>query len=113
MPISAGFLRAEVVEVPAEITAWRLLALPPGAAVVDVRKATDLAAFNAGSYTSICGGSGNRPTISGSGVAAAQGDALGVWGDVKVEKGNVLVYVVMSCDSSVEWLAPRLLVRRT
>jgi hypothetical protein len=110
MPISAGFLRAEVIDAPCEIVTWALFALPPGAAVVDVRKAADLAAFNAGAYTSICGA--HKPTIGG-GASLAQGDALTLWTDAKLDAGNVVVYVVESCDSGVAALSPRLLTRKT
>ncbi len=111
MPLTPGILRVDVVEAPAEINGWLLLADPAGAAVVDVRKAADLEAFNAGSYASICGGSGNKPTLDGSGPGA-QGEALGVWADTTLLVGNVVVYVLESADSGIEWLGVRLITRR-
>jgi hypothetical protein len=108
MPLTPGMLRAEVVEAPAEINRWLLLADTPGAAVVDVRKAADLAGFIAGTYASICGGS--KPTLTGD--PAAEGEAQGVWADVTLEVGNVVVYVVESADSAIAWLGAKLITSR-
>jgi hypothetical protein len=98
---------------PMEIATWSMMASPAAAsAVVDVLVATDLAAFAAGSYASICGGSGNRPTLSSQ--RGASGAVLGVWPTAKLEAGNVVVFQLVSVSGSgLHVLTCQLKPRRT
>ena len=104
-----GLWGHRVIDFPLQLVNWKLTASPAaGSAVVDVLKATNLAAFAAGTYASICGSS--KPTLSG--ARQASGDALGVWPTVDWAVGEVLVWEVESVSGSVEVLTAQLSARR-
>jgi hypothetical protein len=95
---------------PMEASTWALMASPAaGSAVVDVLKAATLAAFNAGTYASVCGGS--LPTLSSQ--RANAGDALGVWPIVDWLPGEVLVWQLVSVSGGIEVLSVQANMRRT
>jgi hypothetical protein len=106
-----GLWGHRVIRFPLELVNWHAAASPAaGNAVVDVLLAANLEAFAAGTYASICGGSGNRPTLSSQRVNA--GAVLGVWPTVKLAPDNVLIWQLVSASGALEVLSAQLEARR-
>jgi hypothetical protein len=107
-----GLWGHRVIRFPLELVNWHAAASPAaGNAVVDVLLAANLEAFAAGTYASICGGSGNRPTLASQRVNA--GAVLGVWSTVKLAPDNVLIWQLVSASGALEVLSTQLEARRT
>ena len=105
-----GIWGHDVIRFPCEANTWLLTASPAaGSAVVDVLLAADEAAFEAGSYASICAGA--PPTLTSE--RAAVGDALNTWGTTALVPGNVLVYRLVSASGGLNTITLSIEVRRT
>jgi hypothetical protein len=106
-----GIWGHRVIEFPLEVTTAKLLASPVAAtAVVDVLKAADLAAFHAGTYSSVCGG--NRPSLTARRAPEEPLKALELWPVTKWAPGEVLVWELVSISGSAEVLTAQLGMRR-
>jgi hypothetical protein len=106
-----GIWGHRVIDFPLEVTTATLLVSPVVAtAVVDVLKAADLAAFHAGTYSSVCGG--NRPSLTARRAPEEPLKALELWPVTKWAPGEVLVWQLVSISGSAEVLTAQVGMRR-
>jgi hypothetical protein len=95
-----GLWGHRVVEVPLVALTWKATGSPAaGSCVVDVLKAASLAAFEAGTYVSVCG-TGNEPTIASN--RGGSGTVTGVWTTETWAPGEVLVWRLVSVSGGLE-----------
>lgn len=105
-----GIWGHRVMEFPVETFNWKLLASPAsGSCVVDVLKAADLDAFNAGTYSSVC--DAGKLTLTT--ARRASGAAISVWPITMWLPGEVMVWRLVSISGSIEVLTAQLGIRRT
>lgn len=104
-----GIWGHRVMRFPMEVATWDITASPAGSATVDILKAADQTAFNAGTYTSIA--TGSVPTLTSQ--RANSGAALGVWADAVLNVGEVVIFELTSVSGAVEVLSVQLNPRRT